>query len=110
MSVVFEYTKHQMLWEALSNPRYAKYDKCEVFHLIFGEDETAVNCCWACDYVVNALGIHYTDFSSQHCWACPLEGMHKCEAGSLYSKWLHDKDEYGQQIKNLPVKDGVVWR
>ena len=108
---IFEYTKHKALWAVIATMEGEDIDKIDVYHRIFGDEHIAC-ACFACEYVVQKLGISRSEFvQGDHCIHCPLEGMNGCMIPSLYQKWrLNHSYDNAMAICNRPVKKGVVWR
>ena len=108
--IYFDHTNHIRLWDWLSkNPDKNKFNWPQWKYNI-GNIDHVENSCFSCEYT------NYIDPDDEHsCNGCPLvwpSGV--CYSGGLYTKWILAKDDLDERIKiakeirDLPVKDGIV--
>jgi hypothetical protein len=96
----FNHTGHKELWQWLSEDPNRKKEDWPGFN----SDQQVFNHCFACDYIVkNDLGCESN---------CPLiwPDNKRCYDINcdLYSRWqLKRESKIAQQIRDLPVREGV---
>ena len=114
---VFNWTAHKALWNWLSkNPGKRKSD-WPGWEENGGRTDFATSFCFACEYS-----------GQRPCRCCPLdwgegnECMNLTAASTLFNKWLGYNDKNDESfdavkaseaailIRDLPLKEGVVWK
>ena len=116
---VFNWTAHKALWNWVSkNPGRKKYE-WPGWEENGGRMEYISSYCFAC-----GCGCDDYDCDDYDCPHCPLDwgGWDCLQPNSLFEQWLYYKKEDGASfdeakatelailIRDLPLKEGVVWK
>lgn len=116
-ATVFNHTGHKELWDWLSkNPTMDK-EQWPGWEYNGGTYKYATNSCFACDYSWGAYSETEEYDPSVLCKLCPIKwsGTDDCEK-SIYREWYealyrkrYDKTaKLAAEIRDLPVKEGVI--